>query len=65
MIKILFHQTGAKEIYELVSYINKYGQLFGVGTNIRLGHFLAQAREELGSKFGTVVDYFFGSSNQK
>ena len=65
MIKILFPNTGAKEIDELVSYINKYGQAFGVASNLRLGHFLAQAREELGTKFGTVVDYFFGSSNQK
>lgn len=51
MIKILFPQTGAKEIDELVSYINEYGQAFGVASNIRLGHFLAQAREELGAKF--------------
>lgn len=50
MIKILFPQTGAKEIDELVSYINEYGQAFGVASNIRLGHFLAQAREELKKK---------------
>lgn len=51
MIKILFPKTGAKEIDELVSYINEYGQAFGVASNLRLGHFLAQAREELGAKF--------------
>ena len=51
MIKILFPNTGANEIDELVSYINEYGQAFGVASNIRLGHFLAQAREELGAKF--------------
>lgn len=40
-----------KNIDDVVSIIEKYKDKFGLNTNIRLAHFLAQVREEVGSEF--------------
>jgi putative chitinase len=49
MIKILFPNT--KDINEVVNIIEQYRNKFGLNTDLRLGHFLAQVREEIGSDF--------------
>lgn len=49
MIKILFPDT--KDINEVVNIIEQYRNKFGLNTDLRLGHFLAQVREEVGSDF--------------
>ena len=46
MVKILFPATN--NIDEVVGIIEKYRMKFGLGTDLRLGHFLAQVREEVG-----------------
>ena len=51
-IKILFPQT--KCITEVVSIIDRYKDKFGLNTNLRLGQFLAQVREEVGPEFKVV-----------
>ena len=52
MVKILFPAT--KNIDEVVGIIEKYRMKFGLNTNLRLGHFLAQVREEVGSEFKVI-----------
>ena len=52
MVKILFPAT--KNIDEVVGIIEKYRMKFGLGTDLRLGHFLAQVREEVGSEFKVI-----------
>ena len=47
MIEILFPRT--KNIQEISKILEKYKN-FGVNTNIRLAHFLAQVREEVGAE---------------
>lgn len=49
MIKILFPNT--KDVNEVVNIIEQYRNKFGLNTDLRLGHFLAQVREEVGSDF--------------
>lgn len=49
MIKILFPLT--KNIDEVVQIIEQYRMKFGLNTNLRLAHFLAQVREEVGPSF--------------
>ena len=49
MIKILFPAT--KNVDEVVEVIEKYRMKFGLNTNLRLAHFLAQVREEVGPEF--------------
>jgi len=51
MIEVLFPKTNNEDIQYLVELIDKYGKAFGVASNIRIAHFLSQAREELGSEF--------------
>lgn len=49
MIKRLF--PGTRDVDAVVSAIDKYKDKFGLNTDLRLGHFLAQVREEVGSEF--------------
>ena len=49
MVEILFPAT--KNIDEVVGIIEKYRDKFGLGTGLRLAHFLAQVREETGPEF--------------
>ena len=49
MIKRLF--PGTKDVDSVVSVIDQYKDKFGLNTDLRLGHFLAQVREEVGSEF--------------
>ena len=49
MIKRLFPDT--RNIDAVVSVIDQYKDKFGLNTDLRLGHFLAQVREEVGSEF--------------
>lgn len=52
MITILFPLT--KNVDEVVSIIESHRYKFGLGTDLRLGHFLAQVREEVGSEFKVI-----------
>ena len=49
MIKRLFPDT--RNVDAVVSAIDQYKDKFGLNTDLRLGHFLAQVREEVGSEF--------------
>lgn len=49
MIKQLFPDT--RNVDTVVSVIDQYKDKFGLNTDLRLGHFLAQVREEVGSEF--------------
>lgn len=49
MIKQLFPDT--RNVDTVVSVIDEYKDKFGLNTDLRLGHFLAQVREEVGSEF--------------
>ena len=49
MIKRLFPDT--KDVDSVVKVIDQYKDKFGLNTDLRLGHFLAQVREEVGSEF--------------
>ena len=49
MIKRLFPDT--RDVDSVVSVIDEYKDKFGLNTDLRLGHFLAQVREEVGSEF--------------
>ena len=49
MIKRLFPDT--RDVDSVVSVIDQYKDKFGLNTDLRLGHFLAQVREEVGSEF--------------
>ena len=52
MIKILFPAT--KNVDEVVEVIEKHRMKFGLNTDLRLAHFLAQVREEVGPEFKVV-----------
>ena len=49
MIKRLFPDT--RNVDAVVLVIDQYKDKFGLNTDLRLGHFLAQVREEVGSEF--------------
>ena len=49
MVMILFPAT--KNVDEVVEVIEKYRMKFGLNTDLRLAHFLAQVREEVGPEF--------------
>ena len=53
MLTRLFPQT--KNIPEIAKIIEKYSN-FGVNTNLRLAHFLAQVREEVGEEFKPISE---------
>ena len=52
MITTLFPLT--KNVDEIVSIIESQRYKFGLGTDLRLGHFLAQVREEVGPEFKVI-----------
>ena len=52
MITTLFPAT--KNADEIVSIIESQRFKFGLGTDLRLGHFLAQVREEVGPEFKVI-----------
>ena len=52
MITTLFPLT--KNVDEIVSIIESQSFKFGLGTDLRLCHFLAQVREEVGSEFKVI-----------
>ena len=52
IVKILFPAT--KNIDEVVGIIESQRYKFGLGTDLRLMHFLAQVREEVGSEFKVI-----------
>ena len=52
MITTLFPLT--KNVDEIVSIIESQRFKFGLGTDLRLGHFLAQVREEVGPEFKVI-----------
>ena len=52
MISKLFSAT--KNVDEVVSVIDKYRDKFGLSTDLRLAHFLAQVREEVGPEFKVI-----------
>ena len=53
MIEILFPRT--KNIQEISKILEKYKN-FGVNTNLRLAHFLAQVREEVGAELKPISE---------
>lgn len=52
MIQTLFPNT--KDVDSVVKVIEQYRMKFGLNTDLRLGHFLAQVREEIGPEFKVV-----------
>ena len=52
MVSKLFPAT--KNVDAVVSVIDQYKDKFGLGTDLRLAHFLAQVREEVGPEFKVV-----------
>jgi len=53
MLQILFPKT--KNISEVAKLLEKYSN-FGINTNQRLAHFLAQVREEVGEEFKPISE---------
>lgn len=56
MLQILFNASDSKVLDEVANIINSLGSHFGINTNLRLAHFLAQVREEIGSKFEPRIE---------
>ena len=56
MVRTLFTAATSNVIDEVCMYIGEYGKVFGVNTNLRLAHFLAQVREEVGPEFKPVTE---------
>jgi len=56
MLQILFNASDSKVLDEVANVINSLGSHFGINTNLRLAHFLAQVREEIGSKFEPRIE---------
>ena len=53
MLTKLFPKT--KNISEVAEMLEKYSN-FGINTNIRLAHFLAQVREEVGAELKPISE---------
>lgn len=56
MLQTLFNTSESKVLDEAANVINSLGSHFGINTNLRLAHFLAQVREEIGSKFEPRIE---------
>lgn len=56
MLQILFNASDFKVLDEVANVINSLGSHFGINTNLRLAHFLAQVREEIGPKFEPRIE---------
>ena len=56
MLQILFNASNSKVLDEVANVINSLGSHFGINTNLRLAHFLAQVREEIGPKFEPRIE---------
>lgn len=56
MLQILFNASDSKVLDEVANVINSLGSHFGINTNLRLAHFLAQVREEIGPKFEPRIE---------
>ena len=56
MLKVLFTGSTDKELQEVSNIIDTYGSKFGVNTPLRVAHYLAQVREEIGTKFEPKVE---------
>ena len=56
MLQTLFNTSESKVLDEVANVINSLGSHFGINTNLRLAHFLAQVREEIGSKFEPRIE---------
>ena len=56
MLQILFSTSDSKVLDEVANVINSLGSHFGINNNLRLAHFLAQVREEIGSKFEPRIE---------
>lgn len=56
MLQILFKASDSKVLDEVANVINSLGSHFGINTNLRLAHFLAQVREEIGPKFEPRIE---------
>ena len=56
MLQILFNASDSKVLDEVANAINSLGSHFGINTNLRLAHFLAQVREEIGPKFEPRIE---------
>ena len=54
MIEVLFPDTSAERISEIVNVFNLYGSKYGLNKSIRVAHFLAQVREEVGPDFKVI-----------
>ena len=54
MIEVLFPDTSKESISEIVNVFNLYGSKYGLNKSIRVAHFLAQVREEIGPEFKVV-----------
>lgn len=52
MVAVLF--TATKDVDSVVAVIEKYRAKFGLDTDLRLAHFLAQVSEEVGPEFKVV-----------
>lgn len=51
MVETLFPDTSSQGIREVVNIVSTYGMNYGLNTPIRLAHFLAQVRQEVGTEF--------------
>lgn len=54
MIITLFPDTSKQSISEIVDLFNLYGVKYGLNKSIRVAHFLAQVREEVGTNFKPI-----------
>lgn len=61
MLQILFPKT--KNISQVTELLEKYKN-FGIDTNQRLAHFLAQVRQEIGSEFKPLSENFNYSADR-
>lgn len=56
MMKILFSNTSEIELSKSLNFIYDRCDLFGVSSDLRFAHFMAQCREEMGSSFEAVSE---------